>query len=65
MSGVTAEELTIPIPEELRRGTKVNQWIDYPAYIDVDCKLQVDEFGFFLSWNSKTKGGQVLDLSNG
>ena len=63
MSEAKLDNLSITVPEELQQGVNVINWSDTPASFDL-CKLQVDEYGFFLGWNKKGKGGQVLDFSN-
>ena len=63
MSEAKLDNLDITVPEDLQQGVNVFNWSDTPASFDL-CKLQVDEYGFFLGWNKKGKGGQVLDFSN-
>jgi len=63
MSEAKLDNFDIKVPEELQQGVNVINWSDTPASFDL-CKLQVDEYGFFLGWNKKGKGGQVLDFSN-
>ena len=65
MSGIREDLLDIELPNELQQGIDVINWIDSTVSID-SCTLQVEEYGFFLTWRAKDKSGQghVLDFSN-
>ena len=63
---VTREDLLdIELPNELHQGIDVINWIDSTVSID-SCTLQVEKYGFFLTWRAKDKSvqGHVLDFSN-
>ena len=55
--------LSISVPDFIQQGVSVIKWSENPGSIDL-CKLQVDEYGFFLGWSKKGKDNQVLDFSH-
>ena len=65
MSAIREDLLDIKLPNELQQGIDVINWIDSTVSID-SCTLQVEGYGFFLTWRAKDKSGQgqVLDFSN-
>ena len=55
--------MNISVPDHIQQGVSVINWSENPSSIEL-CKLQVDEYGFFLGWNKKGKESQILDFSN-
>ena len=55
--------LSISVPDFIQQGVSVIKWSENPGSIEL-CKLQVDEYGFFLGWSKKGKDNQVLDFSH-
>ena len=55
--------ICVSVPEFIQHGVNVINWSENLGSID-QCKLQIDDYGFFLGWNKKGKESQVIDFSN-
>ncbi|XP_035277577.1 1-phosphatidylinositol 4,5-bisphosphate phosphodiesterase beta-4 isoform X3 [Anguilla anguilla] len=51
------------IPEFMQEGASFDRFEEDPFVFEPNCFVRVDEFGFFLSWKSEGKEGQVLESS--
>ncbi|KAJ8341767.1 hypothetical protein SKAU_G00340580 [Synaphobranchus kaupii] len=51
------------IPEFMQEGASFDRIEEDPFVFEQNCFFRVDEFGFFLSWKSEGKEGQVLESS--
>ncbi|KAG7465861.1 hypothetical protein MATL_G00158310 [Megalops atlanticus] len=51
------------IPEFMQEGAFFDRFDEDPFVFDANCLVRVDEFGFFLTWKSEGKEGQVLETS--
>uniref|UniRef100_A0A8D2N005 1-phosphatidylinositol 4,5-bisphosphate phosphodiesterase n=1 Tax=Zonotrichia albicollis TaxID=44394 RepID=A0A8D2N005_ZONAL len=52
-----------PVPSFLQDGAVFDRYEEESFVFESNCLFQVDEFGFFLSWKSEGKEGQVLECS--
>lgn len=57
----------VPVDPSLLDGATCDRWTednkDKEVEIETDCKFKVDEDGFFVSWKSPNREGEVIDLS--
>ncbi|XP_051951598.1 1-phosphatidylinositol 4,5-bisphosphate phosphodiesterase beta-4-like isoform X2 [Xyrauchen texanus] len=51
------------VPEFLQEGAVFDRFDEDPFVFEPSCHFKVDEFGFFLTWKSDGKEGQVLECS--
>ncbi|XP_051510552.1 1-phosphatidylinositol 4,5-bisphosphate phosphodiesterase beta-4-like isoform X2 [Myxocyprinus asiaticus] len=51
------------VPEFLQEGAAFDRFDEDPFVFEPSCHFKVDEFGFFLTWKSDGKEGQVLECS--
>ena len=54
-----------PVPDDLLKGLKCDRWTEDGGNADwqPECVLKVDDCGFFVSWKSDGREGDVLELS--
>ncbi|KAM6128394.1 LOW QUALITY PROTEIN: 1-phosphatidylinositol 4,5-bisphosphate phosphodiesterase beta-4 [Pterocles gutturalis] len=52
-----------PVPSFMQDGAVFDRYEEESFVFESNCLFQVDEFGFFLSWKSDGKEGQVLECS--
>ncbi|MBN3315501.1 PLCB4 phosphodiesterase, partial [Atractosteus spatula] len=52
-----------PLPDFLQAGGVFDRFEEDPFVFEPSCHFKVDEFGFFLTWKSEGKEGQVLECS--
>nr|XP_015206131.1 PREDICTED: 1-phosphatidylinositol 4,5-bisphosphate phosphodiesterase beta-4 isoform X2 [Lepisosteus oculatus] len=52
-----------PLPDFLQAGAVFDRFEEDPFVFEPSCHFKVDEFGFFLTWKSEGKEGQVLECS--
>ncbi|XP_030627021.1 1-phosphatidylinositol 4,5-bisphosphate phosphodiesterase beta-4 [Chanos chanos] len=51
------------VPDFLQEGAVFDRFDEDPFVFESSCLFKVDEFGFFLTWKSEGKEGQVLECS--
>ncbi|XP_016096950.1 1-phosphatidylinositol 4,5-bisphosphate phosphodiesterase beta-4-like [Sinocyclocheilus grahami] len=51
------------IPHFLQEGAVFDRFDEDPFVFEPSCHFKVDEFGFFLTWKSDGKEGQLLECS--
>ncbi|XP_035379954.1 1-phosphatidylinositol 4,5-bisphosphate phosphodiesterase beta-4 isoform X2 [Electrophorus electricus] len=51
------------VPDFLQEGAVFDRFDEDPFVFESGCLFKVDEFGFFLTWKSDGKEGQVLECS--
>ncbi|XP_046877113.1 1-phosphatidylinositol 4,5-bisphosphate phosphodiesterase beta-4-like isoform X3 [Hypomesus transpacificus] len=51
------------LPGFLQEGASFDRFDEDPFVFEPNCLVQVDEFGFFITWKSEGKEGQVLECS--
>ncbi|XP_067240700.1 1-phosphatidylinositol 4,5-bisphosphate phosphodiesterase beta-4 isoform X2 [Chanodichthys erythropterus] len=51
------------VPEFLQEGAAFDRFDEDPFVFEPSCHFKVDEFGFFLTWKSDGKEGQLLECS--
>ncbi|XP_017311778.1 1-phosphatidylinositol 4,5-bisphosphate phosphodiesterase beta-4 isoform X4 [Ictalurus punctatus] len=51
------------VPDFLQEGAVFDRFDEDPFVFESSCLFKVDEFGFFLTWKSDGKEGQVLECS--
>ncbi|KAM3853602.1 1-phosphatidylinositol 4,5-bisphosphate phosphodiesterase beta-4 isoform 1-T8 [Vipera latastei] len=51
------------VPSFLQDGAIFDRYEEESSVFEPGCQFKVDEFGFFLSWKSEGKEGQVLECS--
>ncbi|XP_036437670.1 1-phosphatidylinositol 4,5-bisphosphate phosphodiesterase beta-4-like [Colossoma macropomum] len=51
------------VPDFLQEGAVFDRFDEDPFVFESNCLFKVDEFGFFLTWKSDGKEGQVLECS--
>uniref|UniRef100_A0AAY4BZK5 1-phosphatidylinositol 4,5-bisphosphate phosphodiesterase n=1 Tax=Denticeps clupeoides TaxID=299321 RepID=A0AAY4BZK5_9TELE len=51
------------VPEFLQEGATFDKFDEDPFVFEPSCMFKVDEFGFFITWKSEGKEGQVLECS--
>uniref|UniRef100_A0ABD2X7B9 1-phosphatidylinositol 4,5-bisphosphate phosphodiesterase n=1 Tax=Trichogramma kaykai TaxID=54128 RepID=A0ABD2X7B9_9HYME len=54
----------IEVPEALRVGCFFDRWTEEKdnTEIELNCMFKVDEYGFFIYWQSEGKDGDVIEL---
>ncbi|XP_071635792.1 1-phosphatidylinositol 4,5-bisphosphate phosphodiesterase isoform X3 [Temnothorax longispinosus] len=54
----------IEVPEALRTGCVFDRWTEEKdnTEIELNCLFKVDEYGFFIYWQSEGKDGDVIEL---
>ncbi|XP_014467965.1 PREDICTED: 1-phosphatidylinositol 4,5-bisphosphate phosphodiesterase-like isoform X2 [Dinoponera quadriceps] len=54
----------IEVPEVLRSGCVFDRWTEEKdnTEIELNCLFKVDEYGFFIYWQSEGKDGDVVEL---
>ncbi|XP_066495199.1 1-phosphatidylinositol 4,5-bisphosphate phosphodiesterase beta-4 isoform X2 [Tiliqua scincoides] len=52
-----------PVPQFLQDGAVFDRYEEESFVFEPNCLFKVDEFGFFLTWKSEGKEGQVLECS--
>ncbi|XP_056332329.1 1-phosphatidylinositol 4,5-bisphosphate phosphodiesterase beta-4-like [Danio aesculapii] len=52
-----------PVPQFMQKGAHFDRFDEDPFVFESNCFFKVDEFGFFLTWKSEGKEGQVLEFS--
>ncbi|KAH0621877.1 hypothetical protein JD844_023585 [Phrynosoma platyrhinos] len=52
-----------PVPSFLQDGAVFDRYEEESSVFEPSCLFKVDEFGFFLTWKSEGKEGQVLECS--
>ncbi|XP_020488048.2 1-phosphatidylinositol 4,5-bisphosphate phosphodiesterase beta-4 isoform X2 [Labrus bergylta] len=51
------------LPEFMQEGASFDRFDEDPFMFEPNCQMRVDEFGFFITWKSEGKEGQVLECS--
>ncbi|KAK7134131.1 hypothetical protein R3I94_015854 [Phoxinus phoxinus] len=51
------------VPDFLQEGAAFDRFDEDPFVFEPGCHFKVDEFGFFLTWKSEGKEGQLLECS--
>uniref|UniRef100_A0A8C5GJN5 1-phosphatidylinositol 4,5-bisphosphate phosphodiesterase n=1 Tax=Gouania willdenowi TaxID=441366 RepID=A0A8C5GJN5_GOUWI len=51
------------LPEFMQEGASFDRYDEDPYTFEPNCQTKVDEFGFFITWKSEGKEGQVLECS--
>uniref|UniRef100_H3CZG3 1-phosphatidylinositol 4,5-bisphosphate phosphodiesterase n=1 Tax=Tetraodon nigroviridis TaxID=99883 RepID=H3CZG3_TETNG len=51
------------LPEFMQEGAYFDRFDEDPYMFEPSCHVKVDEYGFFISWKSEGKEGQVLECS--
>uniref|UniRef100_A0A3P8ULM9 1-phosphatidylinositol 4,5-bisphosphate phosphodiesterase n=1 Tax=Cynoglossus semilaevis TaxID=244447 RepID=A0A3P8ULM9_CYNSE len=51
------------LPEFMQEGASFDRFDEDPYMFEPNCQMKVDEYGFFMSWKSEGKEGQVLECS--
>nr|XP_043904919.1 1-phosphatidylinositol 4,5-bisphosphate phosphodiesterase beta-4-like isoform X2 [Solea senegalensis] len=51
------------LPEFMQDGASFDRFDEDPYMFEPSCQMRVDEFGFFITWKSEGKEGQVLECS--
>ncbi|XP_021322946.2 1-phosphatidylinositol 4,5-bisphosphate phosphodiesterase beta-4 isoform X1 [Danio rerio] len=52
-----------PVPQFMQKGACFDRFDEDPLVFESNCFFKVDESGFFLTWKSEGKEGQVLEFS--
>ncbi|KAM9317409.1 1-phosphatidylinositol 4,5-bisphosphate phosphodiesterase beta-4 [Gastrophryne carolinensis] len=52
-----------PVPMFMQEGAVFDRYEEESFVFEPNCLFKMDEFGFFLSWKSEGKEGQVLECS--
>uniref|UniRef100_A0A8W8I190 PLC-beta PH domain-containing protein n=1 Tax=Magallana gigas TaxID=29159 RepID=A0A8W8I190_MAGGI len=52
MAKVTEFQWQIPVPELLQKGAVFDRWDEESATLEPKCTVKVDEYGFFINWQS-------------
>ncbi|XP_069811535.1 1-phosphatidylinositol 4,5-bisphosphate phosphodiesterase beta-4 isoform X3 [Dendropsophus ebraccatus] len=52
-----------PVPSFMQDGAMFDRYEEESFVFEPNCLFKVDEFGFFLTWKSEGKEGQVLECS--
>uniref|UniRef100_UPI00398ED93E 1-phosphatidylinositol 4,5-bisphosphate phosphodiesterase beta-4 n=1 Tax=Pristiophorus japonicus TaxID=55135 RepID=UPI00398ED93E len=52
-----------PVPAFMQEGAVFDRYEEESSVLEPNCIFKVDEFGFFLTWKSEGKEGQVLECS--
>uniref|UniRef100_A0A672H2V3 1-phosphatidylinositol 4,5-bisphosphate phosphodiesterase n=1 Tax=Salarias fasciatus TaxID=181472 RepID=A0A672H2V3_SALFA len=51
------------LPEFMQEGASFDRFDEDPYMFEPNCQMKVDEYGFFITWKSEGKEGQVLECS--
>uniref|UniRef100_A0A665V542 1-phosphatidylinositol 4,5-bisphosphate phosphodiesterase n=1 Tax=Echeneis naucrates TaxID=173247 RepID=A0A665V542_ECHNA len=51
------------LPEFMQEGNSFDRFDEDPYIFEPNCQMRVDEYGFFITWKSEGKEGQVLECS--
>ncbi|CAK6962655.1 -phosphatidylinositol 4%2C5-bisphosphate phosphodiesterase beta-4-like [Scomber scombrus] len=51
------------LPEYMQEGRFFDRFDEDPYFFEPNCQMKVDEYGFFITWKSEGKEGQVLECS--
>uniref|UniRef100_A0A3Q4HTV8 Phosphoinositide phospholipase C n=1 Tax=Neolamprologus brichardi TaxID=32507 RepID=A0A3Q4HTV8_NEOBR len=51
------------LPEFMQEGASFDRFDEDPYIFEPNCHMEVDEYGFFITWKSEGKEGQVLECS--
>uniref|UniRef100_A0A4W6DVB6 1-phosphatidylinositol 4,5-bisphosphate phosphodiesterase n=1 Tax=Lates calcarifer TaxID=8187 RepID=A0A4W6DVB6_LATCA len=51
------------LPEFMQEGASFDRFDEDPYIFEPNCQMRVDEYGFFITWKSEGKEGQVLECS--
>ncbi|XP_031721784.1 1-phosphatidylinositol 4,5-bisphosphate phosphodiesterase beta-4 [Anarrhichthys ocellatus] len=51
------------LPEFMQDGASFDRFDEDPYVFEPNCRMTVDEYGFFIRWKSEGKEGQVLECS--
>ncbi|XP_053192751.1 1-phosphatidylinositol 4,5-bisphosphate phosphodiesterase beta-4-like [Scomber japonicus] len=51
------------LPEYMQEGRLFDRFDEDPYFFEPNCQMKVDEYGFFITWKSEGKEGQVLECS--
>uniref|UniRef100_A0A3Q0R5K7 1-phosphatidylinositol 4,5-bisphosphate phosphodiesterase n=1 Tax=Amphilophus citrinellus TaxID=61819 RepID=A0A3Q0R5K7_AMPCI len=51
------------LPEFMQEGSSFDRFDEDPYIFEPNCHMTVDEYGFFITWKSEGKEGQVLECS--
>ncbi|XP_054617434.1 1-phosphatidylinositol 4,5-bisphosphate phosphodiesterase beta-4-like isoform X2 [Dunckerocampus dactyliophorus] len=51
------------VPDFLQDGASFDRFDEDPYIFEPNCQVKVDEYGFFITWKSEGKEGQVLECS--
>ncbi|XP_028253084.1 1-phosphatidylinositol 4,5-bisphosphate phosphodiesterase beta-4 [Parambassis ranga] len=51
------------VPEFMQEGASFDRFDEDPYMFEPNCQMRVDEYGFFITWKSEGKEGQVLECS--
>ncbi|XP_003971635.1 1-phosphatidylinositol 4,5-bisphosphate phosphodiesterase beta-4 isoform X1 [Takifugu rubripes] len=51
------------LPEFMQDGASFDRFDEDPYMFEPSCHMKVDEYGFFITWKSEGKEGQVLECS--
>uniref|UniRef100_A0A668UXS4 1-phosphatidylinositol 4,5-bisphosphate phosphodiesterase n=1 Tax=Oreochromis aureus TaxID=47969 RepID=A0A668UXS4_OREAU len=51
------------LPEFMQEGASFDRFDEDPYIFEPNCHMKVDEYGFFITWKSEGKEGQVLECS--
>uniref|UniRef100_A0A7N8YFT1 1-phosphatidylinositol 4,5-bisphosphate phosphodiesterase n=1 Tax=Mastacembelus armatus TaxID=205130 RepID=A0A7N8YFT1_9TELE len=51
------------LPEFMQEGASFDRFDEDPYIFEPNCQMKVDEYGFFITWKSEGKEGQVLECS--
>uniref|UniRef100_A0A7N6ALL4 1-phosphatidylinositol 4,5-bisphosphate phosphodiesterase n=1 Tax=Anabas testudineus TaxID=64144 RepID=A0A7N6ALL4_ANATE len=52
-----------PLHEFMQEGASFDRFDEDPYIFEPNCQMKVDEYGFFITWKSEGKEGQVLECS--
>uniref|UniRef100_A0A3Q3WAG2 1-phosphatidylinositol 4,5-bisphosphate phosphodiesterase n=1 Tax=Mola mola TaxID=94237 RepID=A0A3Q3WAG2_MOLML len=51
------------LPEFMQEGASFDRFDEDPYIFEPNCQMKVDKYGFFITWKSEGKEGQVLECS--
>ncbi|KAM7395690.1 hypothetical protein PAMA_007116 [Pampus argenteus] len=51
------------LPEFMQEGAFFDRFDEDPYIFEPNCQMKVDEYGFFITWKSEGKEGQLLECS--
>ena len=53
----------IEVPARLLKGDYFDRWDEENGSLEQNCLFRVDNYGFFIYWQSDGRDGQVIELS--